>query len=761
MKRFVAAMLFIAPGVAMAAADPHSYAEPDKFLVRHVALDLTADFEARRLEGIAELAVERLDPYAKELVLDTRDLEIKTIHLIEPSGRALALAFELGERDPILGSPLAISFAKCCVTTSEMQVRIAYRTSPEATALQWLEPAQTSSPHPFLYSQGQSIHTRSWIPLQDTPGVRVTYSARIVTPPGLVAVMSAARKERQDDAPNEFRFEMKQPIPSYLIALAIGDLEFRSLGDRTGVWTEPSRLEAAAREFTDLPRMVEAGERLAGPYRWERYDLLIMPRAFAYGGMENPRLSFISPSVVAGDRSLVSLIVHELAHSWSGNLVTNATWNDFWLNEGFTTYLERRLTESLYGERRARMEDAIGYESLKQAIEDAGASGRPQDSALKLELAGRDPDEGVSDVAYEKGRWFLGFLETRFGRPAFDAFLREYFDAHAFQSITTEGFRARLLAHLEKPGAPAITVAEIDAWLHGPGLPATMPEVPQGVFDGVDRAAAEWRAGRMTVAQLPVKDWVPQEWVRFLDGQPAELEDAKLAELRRQFKLGAAGNAEIALAWLRLVVKTSYEPGYPDLERFLTSTGRYKLVVTLFRDLARSEESLTLGRDIYAKARPGYHATIRQAVERLLWPEPQPAAAAPAAVALTELLNQFLAGVSRNEIAAHERFWADDLIYTRSAGMRIGKAEILEAARTGPHAADAVPTRYHAEDIRIQQYGDAAVVAFRLVGTMGSGDEAVVMNFLNTGTFVKREGEWRAVAWQSTRVPEPAKETNP
>jgi hypothetical protein len=432
--------------------------------------------------------------------------------------------------------------------------------------------------------------------------------------------MGAARVERQDDVAGEYRFEMKQPIPSYLIAIAIGDLEFRSLDARVGVWTEPSQLAAAAAEFADLPRMVEAGERMAGPYRWERYDLLIMPRAFAYGGMENPRLSFISPSVVAGDRSLVSLIVHELAHSWSGNLVTNATWNDFWLNEGFTTYLERRLVEALYGERRARMEDAIGYESLLQAIADAQAAGLPQDAALQLDLAGRDPDEGVSDVAYEKGRWFLGFLESRFGRPAFDAFLRDYFDAHAFQSMTTAGFRAWLLAHLEKPGAPAIAVAEIDDWLYGSGMPANAPAAPQGVFEALDRTAADWRAGRLATDALAVQDWVPQEWVRFLSEQPADLEDARLAELRSRFGLGAAGNAEIALAWLSLVVRTGYEPAYPDLERFLLATGRYRLVVGLFRELSRTPQGMELGRRIYAKAKPGYHATIRQAVERLLQP---------------------------------------------------------------------------------------------------------------------------------------------
>jgi aminopeptidase N len=601
------------------AADPHSYAETDKFVVRHVAIDLRTDFEAHRLEGTAELTVEQVDPAADRLALDTRDLEVGSVQLVEASGRAKALAYKLAEPDPILGSKLTIEFPHCCAATSQMKIRIAYRTSNEASALQWLEPAQTYGSKPYLYSQGQAIHTRSWIPLQDTPSVRVTYEARIRTPPDLVAVMSAARLVGQD-APGEFHFAMSQRIPSYLIALAVGDLKFQAVGDRTGVWTEPARLEAAAHEFADLPRMLEAGERMVGPYRWDRYDLLIMPRAFAYGGMENPRLSFISPSTVAGDRSLVAVIVHEMSHSWSGNLVTNSTWDDFWLNEGFTSYLERRLVEVLYGERRASMEDAIAYEELVQTIKDLAADGHPEDSALHLNLAGRDPNEGTSDVAYQKGRWFLGFLEGRFGRGKFDAFLREYFDEHAFQSIDTATFRAWLLEYLKRPGAPAVTAAEIDAWLYQSGLPPTMPKVAQGVFAPVDETAAAWRAGRIATDELPVKDWIPQEWVRFLDEQPADLEDAKLEDLRSTFRLGADGNAEIALSWLELVIRTGYEPAYTDLERFLLETGRWRLVETLFREMSRTAEGRALGERIYAKAKPGYHRSIRDAVERLLRP---------------------------------------------------------------------------------------------------------------------------------------------
>jgi aminopeptidase N len=462
-------------GTATAAHDPHSYAEPDRFLVRHVALDLKADFASHRLEGSSELSVERIDPAARELQLDTRDLEIRSVQRLDAALQGHDLPFRLDARDPVLGSRLTINLARENGEPKLMRLRIAYRTSSEASALQWLEPAQTSGPHPFMYSQNEAIHARSWIPMQDTPAVRVTYTARIGAPPELVAVMGAARVTEANATPGNYRFEMRQPIPAYLIALAIGDLQFHSLGDRVGVWTEPSRLDAAAHEFADLPRMLEAGERMAGPYRWDRYDLLIMPRSFPFGGMENPRLSFISPSLVAGDRSLVSVIVHELAHSWSGNLVTNATWNDIWLNEGVTSYLERRLLETLYGERLARMEDAIGYGLLAQAIVDAKAAGLPQDSSLKLNLAGRDPDAGTSDIAYEKGRWFLGYLEARFGRPAFDAFLREYFDGHAFQSIDTEGFRTYLLARLARPGAPSIPVAEIDDWLYGVGMRPPRP----------------------------------------------------------------------------------------------------------------------------------------------------------------------------------------------------------------------------------------------------------------------------------------------
>ncbi len=430
--------------------------------------------------------------------------------------------------------------------------------------------------------------------------------------------MSAASVAAPGSPAGEFRFSMPQPVPAYLIAFAVGDLRFQAIDARTGVWAEPAMLAAAAREFADLPAMLEATERQYGPYRWERYDVLVMPRSFPYGGMENPRLSFISPSLVAGDRSLVSTVVHELAHSWSGNLVTNATWNDFWLNEGFTTYLERRILETLYGERRAQMEDAIGASFMRQAIADAIADGRGRDTALALNLAGRDPDEGTSDIAYEKGRWFLGWLEARYGRATLDALLRGWFDAHAFGSVTTAEFSRYLQDGLRTRGLAPVPAAELEEWLHGEGLPASAPVPPNTAFAAVDRAREDWLAGRLSTERLPTAGWSTQEWQRFLDELPADLDDTRIAELRERFGLGPNGNAEIARSWCALVIRTAFAPGFGDLERFLMGTGRYRLVVTLYRDLARTADGLALGRQIYARARPGYHASIRAAVEREL-----------------------------------------------------------------------------------------------------------------------------------------------
>src|SRR5581483_6052697 len=437
--RYAVLLMSLAAAQVVHAADPHSYAQPERVRVASLALDLDVSFDKRELAGTAELALEWIDKTAHDLVLDTRDLAIERVEADDGSGRWTDVKFVLARPDPLLGSALHIRLGG-----PAPKVRIAYRTSPDAFGLQWLDPAQTAGKRqPFMFSQSEAINARTWIPLQDTPAVRFTYTAHIRTPKALRAAMSA-NNDPKHALDGDFRFSMPQRIPSYLLALAVGDLDAVEIGPRSAIYAEPATLALAAKEFEDTERMIATAEKLYGPYRWGRYDILVLPPSFPFGGMENPRLTFATPTVLVGDKSLVSLVAHELAHSRSGNLVTHAAWRHSWRNEGFTTYVQGRIVEAVYGKAQADEEFIIAAHELEDELKRMPAP----DQRLVPDLDGRDPDEGISEVAYIKGSWFLQWLEAKFGRAEFDAFLRGYFDHFAFQSITTEAFTAYLKANL-------------------------------------------------------------------------------------------------------------------------------------------------------------------------------------------------------------------------------------------------------------------------------------------------------------------------
>ena len=582
------------------ARDIHSYARPNEARVTHVALDLRADFAARTLSGSSTLTVSRA-PGADEIVLDTSDLTIGSV--TDKGGRALQ--FLLGDKNAILGRPLTVQ-----LPAGVTEIVIAYRTSPSAAALQWLTPEQTAArQHPYLYSQGQAILTRTWIPTQDSPGIRQTYSARIVVPKPLGAVMSAEQLTPDGvDVPEGRRFEFRltQPVPPYLIALGIGDLGVRTEGPRTAVFTEPPILDAAAKEFGDLERMVSAAESLLGPYRWGRYDLLILPPSFPFGGMENPRLTFATPTIIAGDRSLVSLVAHELAHSWSGNLVTNATWSDFWLNEGFTTYVESRIMEALYGKRIADMLLVLERRDLEDEITRLGGPTSP-DTVLRVNLEGRNPDDGMTEVPYAKGAALLRLLEQTLGREKFDAYLRSYFDRHAFQSITTDVFLEDVRANLIGNDTAVGQQLRLDEWVNKPGLPDNAPVPRSDALDLVAKQAQAFAGGKHA-SSLATKEWTTQEWQHFLGVLPERLSRAQLEDLDRTFHLSERRNSEILFSWLRIAIRNKYEPAFPALERFLTSQGRRKFLRPLYEDLMKTDWGKPMAKTIYAKARPLYHS---------------------------------------------------------------------------------------------------------------------------------------------------------
>ena len=590
--------------------DIHSFARPDEARVTHVALDLRADFSARVLSGRATLDIARAGD-AGRIVLDTRDLTIESVTL--PDGAALK--FALGDEDPILGRALTVELPE-----GAARIVVAYRTSPDADALQWLGPSQTAGKkHPYLYSQGQAILTRTWIPTQDSPGIRQTYAARITVPRELRAVMSAEALTPDGidgQGGRTFDFRLTQPIPPYLIALAVGDISFRSLGPRTGVYTEPSMLDAAAYEFADLEKMVTAAETLLGPYRWGRYDLLMLPPSFPFGGMENPRLTFVTPTILAGDRSLVSLVAHELAHSWSGNLVTNATWRDFWLNEGVTTYVELRLMEALYGAERAAMLDVLARRSLEDEISRLGGPAA-SDTVLHVDLSGRNPDDGMTEIPYEKGAALLKLLERTVGRGRFDAYLRSYFDRHAFKPITTAGFLEDLRTHLLAGDDALEEKLKLEEWLYQPGLPDNAPSPTSTALQRVDQQAQAFAAGA-AASSIEADAWTTQEWQHFLDSLPQQMTPAQVADLDRTFGLTKRGNSEVLFAWLRIAIRHRYQPAMPALERFLTSQGRRKFLRPLYEDLMKTDWGRADARRIYEQARPLYHAVATTTLDPIV-----------------------------------------------------------------------------------------------------------------------------------------------
>ncbi len=598
------------PAVAEQVVDEHSYAEPDKVRTTDLALDLAIDFGKKQIAGTATYTLEWLDKAATQLVLDTRDLEIQKAEGLGADGQWRALQFALAGKDKVLGSKLTID-----APDRPAQVRVTYATSPAASGLQWLEPSMTEGKQQsFMFSQSQQIHARSWVPLQDTPRIRFTYSAHVSAPADTMVLMSA------DNDPaaardGDYTFEMPQKIPSYLLAIAAGDLVFKKIGDRSGVWAEPAMVDKATAEFADTEKMIDTAEALYGPYRWGRYDLLVLPPSFPYGGMENPRLTFATPTVIVGDKSLVSLIAHELAHSWSGNLVTFATDKDAWLNEGTTTYVQGRITEALYGQDMADMEHVIDRDELKQEYRTL----EPELQRLSLKPGTlSDPDDQSSATVYTKGAWFLQFLEKRFGREVFDPWLKGYFDHFAFQSITTAQFRDYLKTQLIDKHPNVVTMQEVDQWLYEPGIPPNAPVVESGKFSTVNAARIAW----MGSAKLPDKTitdaWGTQEWVHFLEGMPDTLAQAQLTQLDEAYRFTGTPNGEIAMRWYPLAERSGYAAARPAMGAFLERVGRRKLIMPTYKALVATPDGLAFAKAVFAKARPGYHPITTGSVEAMI-----------------------------------------------------------------------------------------------------------------------------------------------
>lgn len=577
--------------------DPHTYSKPEVARVTHLDWYAEVDFDKKVISATAKYNIEKTDT-ANEIILDTKGLKI-----ISVMSGGKSLVYKYGEDKEFIGAPLIIG-----IDSEVKSIEVKYETSPSAEALLWVEGDQ-----PFLFTQSQAILARTWLPCQDSPGVRFTYNASVKVAPQFLALMSATNPQAKTQD-GVYSFEMRQPIPAYLMALAVGDIAFKSTGPRTGVYAIPSVIDAAVWEFAELERMVETAESLYGPYAWDRYDLLVLPAAFPFGGMENPRLTFVSPTVIAGDRSLVSLIAHELAHSWSGNLVTNSTWNDFWLNEGFTVYFEQRVMEALQGRDVSEMLAQLNRQDLDATIADLNSSGMRADTKLKLNLNDRNPDDGMTDIAYNKGYFFLRMLEETVGREEFDKFLKAYFEKNKFQNMDTENFATLIKNDLID--SMQFQQLNIDEWIYGEGIPSNIPQVKSDRIVKVDEIRVQFEKDAISTEQIPWTGWSYQERYRFIHSlEKMTIKD--MTALDKAFNITEIGNNEILFAWLEKSIQSRYKKAYPRLDQFLSSVGRRKFVLPLFQALVENDQR-NLAESIFKKYRGNYHAVTTASVEELL-----------------------------------------------------------------------------------------------------------------------------------------------
>ncbi len=582
--------------------DPASDANFDAIRIKHISLDLAVDFATRTLGGTAKLEFDMPIKLAPTR-LDVGELVITKVTTCEGE-KPVDVSYLPTSSKSVPGKVAVIDPPLPCVV-------FAYSTPKDVGAFLWLDAELTANKkQPMLFTQSQAILARTWIPLQDSPSVRFTYDATIRVPAGAMAVMSATNPQKRSDD-GVYRFTMDKPIPSYLMALAVGDLEFKAVGPRTGVYAEPNVVDAAAHEFAEVETMLSVGEKLYGPYRWDRYDILVLPPSFPFGGMENPKLSFLTPTVLTGDRALVGLLAHELAHSWSGNLVTNSTWNDVWLNEGFTTYVESRIMEELRGRDWTEMSWAMARMDLDEVLADPTV----KDTRLALTYkAGEDPDKAPSEIAYDKGALFLRALEEAIGRETFDAFLRTRFDRYAFTSTDSATFEKEIAPLVDAVKTkPVWTVAQ---WLHENGVPNGAPFAKSARLESL-RARAERFSAEGTLPDA--SKWTSTEWLAFLRTMPKGTKREHLEALDKKFGLTTTTNKVLAKSWYPIAIAADMQETAQAIEDYLFLVGRRYLVTTVYGALVEKGGFWReLATRSFERAKAGYHPVTRETVAKML-----------------------------------------------------------------------------------------------------------------------------------------------
>jgi len=619
----------VAVTLGSADTDVLSYANADEFRTTRLEVVLDVDFHGRELDGEAVLEMKRIDPKSTEIVLDTQGLNVLAVSELSENfyGATEKMApiwnnvpFRLGKSDPVRGSPLFIEVSVTKKPT--VVIKIEYETTANSTALHWCIPeGPKAKGHAFLYTDAGGIGARSWIPLQDTPQVRTAYKVLVRTVDDSLAVMGAGNDPKAKHN-GTYPFLMSQEVPSYTLALAVGQLEFRPTGPRTGVYAETSVLKAAAKDFGATEALLAAAEKLLGSYQWQRFDEVVLPAEFPIDAAGFPRLLFASPTLLGDDASAIASVADGLAGTWAGALVSHANWRDRWLSAAFSRYLGQRISSQSWGDSRAAIEAVLDFNALRAKLAgcDPGDQILTDDGDGRGFAAGPDFGAGCTEIVAAKGALFLVWLESSFGREHFDAFLREFFDHFAWEPLSTEQFSAYLGSNLLERFPGNVSAAQVDEWLRAPGLPAYAVTPTTGALAAVDSARTQWSTGALAAKKLDTRGWIPRLWVYFLDGLSAPLGPTQLADLDHAFGLGASRDALVMQSWLELAIRNDYRAAFPQLDQYLRSVGRADLVVPLYRDLVKTPTGAAFARRTFALARGGYDVRVASAIEAFVKP---------------------------------------------------------------------------------------------------------------------------------------------
>ena len=622
--------------------DISSYSNFDEIIQKEVFIDVSLDFDKKQMLGTMEVKYEILSSEIPNVILDLKGPEIVSVEYVIKNEKneektMIPLTYEIYSENVYkdsLGTPLKISLDNVkknipdeynkLSKSKTLMLCIKFITTENCTGIQFLTKEQTyTKKYPFMFTQCEAIQCRSLFPVQDSPSVKSIYKVKTSIPSPLTFLFGGIKKESYLDNKsnqNVTIFEQKIPIPSYLVAFVAGELEYGKISERCGVWTEVGLCKIACNEFKDAEKYVQIAEEYFNhPYEWEIYNLLVLPFSFPYGGMENPNLTFVTPALLAGDCSMSNVIGHEISHSWTGNLVTNKNWKNFWVNEGFTIFMERKLDSALLGEEMENLEAIVGNNELIADIKLLGLDS--EYTKLSPDFGGNDPDDGFSTVPYEKGYQFLIFIEKLIGKDNFREVMQKYIKKYRYKSVDHTAFKEVLEGLInEKLKDPKKIIDEInwDKWLYEKGIPSYKNDFSSKLLKEAEKLAEDFlqeKEDKSSVLKV-FKEWhtnVKLAFLNYLLDNKNKIDEKIMKNLKNELNLAEEYNSEIKYMWYLLALDKKVEEEIPNIKKFLETHGRLKYVRPVY--FAWIEKDYNQAKEFFDKTKYLYHAFARRIIQ--------------------------------------------------------------------------------------------------------------------------------------------------